>query len=117
MIQIKDVLAQMEQMDRSGRLIPFAIDFVTYNERTGAAGDVMKFAKATLVFPNTTGTRKFNPKKFIARQELQVKVGKAPQHVRNGTINIQTDGGTITKCHIWLIRTFNGQRVTWHIHG
>jgi hypothetical protein len=116
-IELRTVLAQMEQLDRAGNLIPFKIDFVTADEQKQIGGDIMVFDKATLCFPNKSGTRKFNPKRMLEKQELAIKVGKAPDHVKNGTINILTDGKVLTKVSIWLIRYFNGEKVVLNIHG
>lgn len=103
--------------DRQGALIPFKIDFVTGDENLQTGGDIMVFEKATLCFPNKSGTRKFNHKRMIDRIEREMKQGKAPDHVKNGTINILTDGRVITKLSIWLIRYFNDEKVVLNIHG
>lgn len=116
MIELPNVLAEMERLDRNGNLTPFSIDFVTADERLQKGGDVMKIDKACLCFPNKSGTRKFNPKRMLDKMEHLVKSGKNPNHVKNGTINIEHDG-IITTLSIWLIRHYNGQKVTLHIHG
>ncbi len=117
MIELRTALAEMERLDRRGNLIDFKIDFVTADDQKQTGGVIMVFEKATLCFPNKSGTRKFNPKRMLERQEHAMKIGKAPEHVKNGTINIQTEGGVLTKCSIWLIRYFNGEKVVLNIHG
>lgn len=116
MIELKAVLAQMELTDRNGAAIPFKIDFSTGDEKNQTGGEIIVYESATLCFPNSTGTRKFNAARMIQKNHKLIKARKSPRHVKNGTINIQTAAGITTVC-IWLIRYFNDEKVILHVHG
>lgn len=85
----------MHQTNRAGNPIPFDLEYVTANQKTGDAGDV----KSALQFV------KLNPKTINAT--------KSANHFMNSTINIMpAGGGPITKVHVMLIRKFNNQTVS-----
>lgn len=88
MILLADVLKVMEQRDKRGMSVPFAITYVTDTERKPAdSGRIIDIPFATMPGHRT-------------------KTNKD-----NGTINLHTEGGQIRSAHIALITHFNGQRV------
>jgi hypothetical protein len=116
-VELKQVLSDMERLDRYGKPVPFDIVFKTANDKLNTGGDTITLKQVRLAFVTKTGNRTLNPKNMIARNEAMLKQGRAPQHVKNGTINMVDEAGNITKCHIWLIDEFNGKTVKWHVHG
>lgn len=116
-ITLAEVLQTMENVTANGKPVPFSIECISCDEAKDDGGDLMKFDKATLAFVSKTGTRQFQHSRRLAELEKLDKQGKAPNHVKNGTINIKNESGSITKLHIWLITKFNGNKVIWHQHG
>jgi hypothetical protein len=116
-VELKQVLSDMERLDRYGKPTAFDIVFKTANDKLNTGGDTIKLKGVRLAFVTKTGNRTLNPKNKVAQNDALLKQGRAPQHVKNGTINMVDESGNVTKCHIWLIDQFNGKTVKWHIHG
>lgn len=106
MLRLKDALKLMDRLDHRSRPIPFEISFVTANRRLNTGGKLITLQAAILSKHN----------KNLPRYQRRVDGfggSRKPASHENATRNIQTPDGTITKVHIRLIKTYNGQTIIW----
>ena len=96
-IYLKDVLAQMRQLDEHKKPIPFSLAVRTYNRQNGSGGKLNIYHNATLM------QQPRNKKDFE----------KNPNHWEQRTRNIRLEDGTIKKIIIIFIVAFNGKEVVY----
>jgi len=106
MLRLKDALKLMDRLDHKGKPIPFELTFVTADRKRNTGGN-LKTAKAAIL-------SKHNNKLPLHQRRVDGFGGsRKPASHENATRNIQTPDGTITKVHIRLIKSFNGQVIIW----
>lgn len=105
-ILLRDALRMMDRLDHKNRPIPFSLSFVTADRRRNTGGEIMSISGAILSKHNT-----ILPK--YVRTVDGFGGSKSPRHYENATRNVQSPDGSITKVHIRLITTFNGQKIIW----
>lgn len=89
------MLSIMDARTRDGEHIPFAIEFVTCNERLSEGGKIIKFENAVQVGG--------------AHSKSEIR---NPNNYRNYMRNIRhVDSDRQTKIDPWLVRKFNGMEV------
>lgn len=95
MIRVPDMLAQMNEWEKSGERVPFSIEFVTCDLKQGTGGEKIKLDQAVLVGSSKSKSEQRNP-----------------NHFENYTRNIRAkDGDYIMKLHVLLITRFNGMSI------
>jgi hypothetical protein len=87
---------------------PFNIMFITANKDTGEGGEECNLTNCRKLMHKTT-TMKVAEKQ--QESKLAGKVHKNPRHYPNSTRNLVLENGEIRKCHIRLIRQFNGKTI------
>lgn len=94
-IRVKDMLNTMLMRGEDGELIPFAITFVTLDEKKGTGGKKITLDRAILVGGPSSKSK-----------------GRNPNHFENYTRNIcHAEGDRIIKIHALLVTRFNGMRI------
>jgi hypothetical protein len=105
-ILLRDALRMMDRLNHKGEPIPFSLSFVTANRRKDTGGKIKEIKGAILSKHNKA-----------LPQHVRTVDGfggsKKPSHYENSTRNIQAPDSSITKVHIRLILTFNGQKIIW----
>lgn len=80
----------MNSVDKLGRPIPFDLEYVTANIKSGTGGEIKVL------------------KNVVKLRSKTLNATKNANHFMNGTINVQPNGGgPLTKIHVMLIRKFN----------
>lgn len=96
-ITTRDMLNTMALRGHDGELIPFAITFVTCDEKQGTGGKKITLDRAELVGGPRTKAK---------------QGGRDPRHYENYTRNIRhVESDRIIKVHALLVTRFNGMRV------
>jgi hypothetical protein len=94
-IRVKDMLSIMDMRDTSGEHIPFSIEMVTCNEKTGEGGEIISFEKAIQCGGAKSNSKLRNPNNFENYMRNIISVG----------------GDRITKIDPWCVRKFNEMEV------
>jgi hypothetical protein len=103
-IRLSEVLQQMDAATE-----PFQISFVTANKRKKEGGIIENYPACLSTGSKAPGERK--PASVKPLNEVN-SVLKNPNHFRNATRNLLLfPSKQIRKVHIWLILTYNGQKV------
>lgn len=106
MIRLNDALKLMDRLDQKGQPIPFSITILTANRSLDKGGKWLELKGCILAKHNNN----------LPQHARRVDGGggsRKPNHYENATRNIQSPDGSITKVHIRLIKTFNGQTIIW----
>jgi hypothetical protein len=105
-ILLKDALKLMDRFDHKGKAIPFSVSFYTADRRRDSGGE-MKSIKGAILSKNNKDLPQH------VRNVDGFGQSKAPKHFANATRNIQAPDGNITKVHIRLLKSFNGNKIIW----
>ncbi len=109
-IRLKDILAQMDELDANGRPVKFQMKFVTYNRSSGLGGEIIEVVNASKCSTSRNGEVIFDTR---PKRETPSGQRKDPAHSLNQTRNIYCENGRRMKIHIRLIIEFNNQKVVF----
>jgi hypothetical protein len=101
-VRLSEVLRQMEEGEER-----FTIRFVKADKRRKTGGQIVEWHNCQLS-KQRVGKAKRSPVAADAAESTS----KMPAHYQNATRNIvQGNSSQVRKVHIWLLLTFNGQRI------
>lgn len=110
MIYLKEVIAQMEQLDSLGKRISFDLEVRTFNAHNKFGGGYRAYTNAKLLVGE-----KLKGKQFISESHFyrKYRVRKNPSHFDNYTRNIELENGMILKIKLRYIIKFNNKQVIY----
>jgi hypothetical protein len=106
MIRLADALKLMDRLDPRDKAIPFDLLVLSADRKRNTGGKWMELKGCILAKHN-----KNLP--LHARRVDGFGGSRKPSHYENATRNVQSPDGSVTKVHIRLIKTFNGQTILW----
>jgi hypothetical protein len=101
-VRLSEALRQMEEGEER-----FSVRFVKADKRRKTGGQILEWQNCQLSKRRVVGARR----PAVAADETAAP-SRMPAHFQNATRNIvQGNSSQPRKVHIWLLLTFNGQRV------
>jgi hypothetical protein len=101
-VRLSEVLRQMEEGEER-----FTIRFVKADKRRKTGGQIVEWHNCQLSKRRVVGV-----KRSPVAADATESISKMPNHYANATRNIvQGNSSQPRKVHIWLLLTFNGQRI------
>jgi hypothetical protein len=101
-VRLSEVLRQMEEREER-----FTIRFVKANRKLKTGGQIVEWHNCQLSKRRVVGV-----KRSPVATDVTESTSKMPNHYANATRNIvQGNSSQVRKVHIWLLLSFNGQRV------
>jgi len=107
-IRLSEALAQMDQVDETGKPRKFQMRFVTANRKEGTGGEIIEIKDGHKIVGKRDGEVVIDKRKVYSDVP---KLSRDPHHWINSTRNIILPNGQIRKVHIRLIIEFNNQKV------
>ncbi len=105
---VTETITLKEALDYLDGGKPFNIMFITANKDTGEGGEECFLNNCRKLMHKTTAMKVAEKQQEIS---LAKKIIKNPRHYPNSTRNLVLENGEIRKCHIRLIRQFNGKTI------
>jgi hypothetical protein len=101
-VRLSEVLRQMEEGEER-----FTIRFVKADKRRKTGGQIVEWHNCQLSKRRVVGF-----KRLPVAAKVTENTSKMPAHYQNATRNVvQGNSSQPRKVHIWLLLSFNGQRV------